>query len=186
MSSRYIIAILLLSAGLNAQLLPPFPGNHSISREIYTLDHDPLFPEMPSPEAARPISGVVSLHDLQHPIPEKALRAAYESQRLVHAKKTLKAIQKLEQAVRIAPQFRDAHNDLGVLYATVRRFGDARAEFQRALDIGPPAEPIYVNLALSSAALGDVEPARAFARKTLDLNPRNTVARKILESAAAH
>lgn len=188
MSIRCIIALVFLSAGLNAQILPPLAGNHSISSDTYWPDHgeQQMFPDLPQKASPRPMAGVVSLHDLEHPIPEKALRAAFEGQRLARANKTMKAIKKLEQAVRIAPRYRDAHNDLGVQYAVLLRFADARAEFQKALEIGPPAEPIYLNLALSCAAVGDSAQASVFARKTLDLDPHNAVALKLLESSSAH
>jgi len=45
---------------------------------------------------------------------------------------------------------------------------------------------LHLNLALSCGALGDSAQARVFARKTLDLDPRNAVALKLLESASAH
>ena len=188
MSIRCMIALVFLSAGLNAQILPPLAGSHPISSDTYWPDRDEqqMFPDLPQKVSPRPITGVVSLDDLEHPIPEKALRAAFEGQRLARANKTAKAAKKLEQAVRIAPRYRDAHNDLGVQYALLLRFADARAEFQKALEIGPPAEPIYLNLALSSGALGDSAQARVFARKTLDLDPHNAVALKLLESASSH
>ena len=65
-----------------------------------------------------------------------------------------------------------------MLYARVGRAADARAEFQKALDIGPPIAPIYANLALASAALRQFQEAEAFARKALELDPANSVAHK--------
>ena len=167
-------------------MLPPFSGNHSEERSRVERGDEGLFPERSENAPARPMAGVVSLHELEHPIPEKAQRAAYEGQRLAQANKTAKAIRKLEQAVRIAPRYRDAHNDLGVQYARLRRFAAARAEFEKALAIGPPVEQIYLNLALSNAALGDLPQALVFAQKTLGLNPRNALARELLARASAH
>ncbi len=142
----------------------------------------PLVPDWPQSQAAQPISGVVSLHDLEHPIPEKALRAAYEAQQFSNAHNTAKAIAKLEKAIRIDPSYRDAHCNLGVLYARAGRPADARAEFQKALSIGPPAAPIYVDLALSSVAAGEIQAAQALARKALELDPANGGAQQILDA----
>lgn len=82
----------------------------------------------------------------------------------------------------IFPRYRDADNDLGVQYARVKRFQDAQAEFRRALEIGPPVFPIYVNLALSAVAIGNAREAADFAKKTLELDPHNGVAKEILGS----
>jgi tetratricopeptide (TPR) repeat protein len=72
------------------------------------------------------------------------------------------------ETAHIDPSYRDAHCNLGVLYARVGRTTDARAEFQKALDIGPPAAPIYANLALASAAAGEFTQAQTFAQRPLN------------------
>jgi Flp pilus assembly protein TadD len=144
-----------------------------------------LAPDWPAPSPAKPISGLVSLRELQHPVSPKALRAAYDAQQLTNADKIPQAIAKLEKAIRIAPSYRDAHCNLGVLYARVGRIADARAEFQKALDIGPPAAPIYADLALASVASGEFVEAQAFARQALALDPADRAAR-LLYNPAPH
>jgi Flp pilus assembly protein TadD len=143
-----------------------------------------LVPDWPAPSQPKPISWIVSLRELQHPVSKKALRAAYDAQQLANAGKIPQAIVKLEKAVRIAPAYRDAHCNLGVLYARVGRMADARAEFQKALDIGPPAAPIYADLALASVAAREFDQAVAFARKAIELDPTDGAARLLLEAAA--
>jgi tetratricopeptide (TPR) repeat protein len=123
---------------------------------------------------------------LEHPIPKKALREAYEAQKLAHSNKLPAAIAKLEDAIRICPAYRDAHVNLGAEYARVGRVGDAVAEFQEALNIGPPVSAIYVDLGLTSLALREYGEAAAFARKALELDPANAGAQKVLESALTH
>jgi tetratricopeptide (TPR) repeat protein len=140
-----------------------------------------LSPDWPERPTAQPISGVVSLRELQHPVPKKALLAAYQAQQLSNAHKSSQAIAKLEKALGIAPSFRDAHCNLGVEYARAGRLTDARAEFQKALDIGPPAAAIYANLALASAAAHEFDQAVAFARKALELDPDDSAAQRLLQ-----
>ncbi len=135
------------------------------------------------PPAPTPITGVVSLKELQHPISKKALREAYDAQQAVREHDLFKAIAKLEKAIRIEPEYRDAHLNLGVQYARVGRLGDARAHFLKALDIGPPAAPIYVDLALTALATESFREAENFARQALGLEPANNGAQKILEFA---
>jgi tetratricopeptide (TPR) repeat protein len=143
----------------------------------------PVDSDWPAPSEPKPITGVVSLRELQHPVSKKALRAAYDAQQLANSGKIPQAIAKLEKAIRIDPSYRDAHCNLGVLYARVGRINDAHAEFQKALDIGPPAAPIYADLALVSADSGEFIQAEAFARKALELDPADHAARLFLEAA---
>jgi tetratricopeptide (TPR) repeat protein len=145
----------------------------------------PLVLDLPEHAGNQPISGIVSFRELQHPVPKKAVREAYQAQRL--ARENLpKAIAKLEDAIRIDPNYRDAHCNLGVLYARAGRAAEARAQLQKALDIGPPAAPIYANLALISAALRQFPEAESLAQKALELDPANTLARKMLELVQTH
>jgi len=62
---------------------------------------------------------------------------------------------------------------------------EARAEFQRALEIGPPVAQIYLNLGLSAAATGNRDEAAALARKSLELDAANATARDLLRYATA-
>lgn len=140
-------------------------------------------PDWLQPSRPEPAAAVVSLKELEHPVPNKALRAAFDAQQLANQRKIPQAIAKLEKALRIAPSYRDAHCNLGVLYARVGRIADARAEFQKALEIGPPAAPIYADLALVSVAAGEFRQAAAFARKAFALDPSDAAAQLLLKRA---
>jgi tetratricopeptide (TPR) repeat protein len=185
-STSQFLVFFCFSAALYAQV-PQFDPRH-INRYDESGPGVPppivsLAPDWPEPPARQPISGLVSLHELQHPVSTKALRAAYDGQRLANANKIPQAIAKLEKAIRIDPSYRDAHCNLGVEYARAGRFTDAHAQFQKALDIGPPAAPIYADLALTSAAAGEFAQAEVFARKALELDPADSAARLLLEAA---
>jgi tetratricopeptide (TPR) repeat protein len=180
--------ILFFSVGLHAQISAShgLPGPYSST--LLTASGDGSIEQLFPPFAAdrKPISGVVSLHELQHPISKKAIREAYEAQKLADADHIPKAIAKLERAIRIAPQYRDAHVNLGVLYARMGRIADARVELQKALDIGPPAPPIYIDLALTSVALSRPREAETWARKALELDPENSRAKWVLQNGLTH
>jgi len=164
------------------------PGGPPLVEEFreFASGSQPLVLELPKSSAAKPISGLVSLRQLEHPIDKKAIKEAYEAQQYERAKDFPKAIAKLEKAIQIAPQFRDAHLNLGVQYARVGRTADARAEFQKALDIGPPAAQIYADLALTSLAVREFREAETFARKALELDPANSSAQRVLKYASKH
>ena len=168
------------------------PGEPPIVEEYHEFEPGgaPVILELPERDlghgGAQPITGVVSLRELQHPVPEKARREAYEGQQYAHAHDLPKAIAKLKNAIRIDPMYRDAHCNLGVQYARAGRSADAIAEFQKALDIGPPAAPIYTDLALVTAAMRQFREAEGFARKALELDPANGAAQRTLEYASQH
>ncbi len=181
MSTHRFLAGLFLCASLHAQVSQS-PFFHLRPPDGFQPAMAPIVPDWPQPQLAGPPSGFVSLRELQHPISKKAFRAAYEAQQFSQAHNSAKAIEKLKKAVHIDPSYRDAHSNLGVEYARARRFADARAEFQKALDIGQPAAPIYANLALTLIAAGEIREAQDLARKALELNPDNPVARRIAEA----
>lgn len=181
MSTSLFLGIFCFSAALSAQRPQNDPRHFQPSDEFGLATA--ALTDWPEPSQPKPISGVVSLRELQHPVSKKALRAAYEAQQLANARNIPKATAKLEKAIRIDPSYRDAHCNLGVLYARVGRTADARAEFQKALDIGPPAAPIYANLALTSTVAGEFRVAQGFARKALELDPGNSAAQLLLKRA---
>ena len=190
MSTLRFSGIIMFCASLHAQIsaLPFHASADPYSGPVLTASGDgPILGDFPSPRSdAKPISGLISLRELQHPIPKKALRAAYDAQKLARAKRIPQAIVKFEEAIGIDPAYRDAHIDLGVAYAQIGRTADARTQFQEALDIGPPAAPIYVDLALTSLALGNGKEAEIFARKALEWDPENGSAKRALRLALTH
>jgi len=174
---------------MGAYSFPPLaPAESSIGEQSHPFERGGTSLEMdlPAPLVIEPLTNVVSLRKLQHPTPKKALREALEAQQLALAKNSFKAIAKLEDAIRIDPEYRDAHLNLGTLYARTGRMADARAEFQKALDIGPPWAPIYADLALASVALHQYREAETFAHKALKMESTNRGAKLALQFASQH
>lgn len=191
MSTIRFFGIICFSASLYAQL--PAPSRIGPSGELQSHVQagakdflGDWFGDFSEPAGARPISGVVSLRELEHPILKKALQLAHEAQQYSGAKDLPKAIAKLEKAIRIDPSYRDGHLNLGVQYARAGRIPDALTQFQTALEIGPPAVPIYIDLALTSLALREYPEAETFARKVLELEPGNSTAQRVLQLASTY
>ncbi|HLG95215.1 MAG TPA: tetratricopeptide repeat protein [Bryobacteraceae bacterium] len=166
---------------------PEFPG-HSDSRKI--ADDSELDSESPFrvdgltlPDLDRrqekPISGLVSLREVEHPPSKKAIRLLVEAQRDSEAHQIAKATQELQEAVRLAPSFREAHLNLGVQYARTEKIVEAKGEFETALEIGPPDAKAYSNLAYCFIVLGQFREAESFARKALQLEPSNAPAQTL-------
>jgi tetratricopeptide (TPR) repeat protein len=145
-----------------------------------------LILRLPEEKTNKLPSGGVSLQELQHPIPKQAIRAAVEAQRYSEAHDTAKAIAKLEQAIRIAPSFRDGHANLGVQYARAGRLDEAVTQFKAALALGPPDALIYSNMSLTYLTLKQFRDGEESARKALSLEPDNATAQRLLRFAAAH
>jgi tetratricopeptide (TPR) repeat protein len=189
-STDRLFGILALSFCLHGQNLPS-PSRAApepFSSPLLTAAGDsPIAGQFPAfSHASQPISGVVSLSELEHPIPGKAARLAYEAQQLVRANKISKAVAKLEKAIRIYPRYRDARVNLGVQYASLGRVADARSQFEKALEVGPPAAQIYVDLALTSLYAKHYQEAMEEAQKALDLDKTDGTARRVLQWASNH
>lgn len=146
----------------------------------------PATAELSERGQAQPISGVVSVRQLQHPPSKKAVRLFQEALRYSQAHDTGKAIAKLEEAIRIAPSFGEAHQNLGVQHARSGRTIEAMRQFEIALEIGPPDAKAYSNLGWCYVRLGQFHKAQDLARKALSLDRDNSPARTLLQVASSH
>ena len=146
----------------------------------------PLIVEPAERIPAKPISGVISLRQLRHPPSKKAVRLFQDAQRYSQVHDIGKAIEKLEQATRIAPAFAQAHQNLGVQYARSGRTVEAMKQFATALEIGPPDAKAYSNLGWCYVRLGEVHQAQDLARKALSLDRDNAPARTLLQVSSSH
>jgi predicted Zn-dependent protease len=89
---------------------------------------------------------IVDISQMRDSLPKKAVqdyeKAIQEKQR----GKIESAMKLLEEAIRIAPNFFHAHNNLGLLYLFQKRYGDAENEFKRSHDLSPKSERPLVNI----------------------------------------
>ncbi len=91
------------------------------------------------------------------PLPRKAIQEAYEAQRFARAQQRSQSHRQTRKGHPHRPRVsRRALAISACRYARAGRSAEARAEFQKALDIGPPVAPIYADLALISAGLGQI------------------------------
>jgi tetratricopeptide (TPR) repeat protein len=88
--------------------------------------------------------GTVTLKELQ--IPEQARKAWDEAQRQLGRRNLEKAIEALEEAVRIAPDFSPAWNNLGTMYYKSQRYIQAEKAFRASLKADPDSFEPLVNL----------------------------------------
>lgn len=125
-------------------------------------------------------AGVVSAARLRHKVPKEAQKAYDLAVKFAKQKKNGEAIQALEDAVALDPDFANAYNDLGVWYFFAGRAGDAEAALRRAIALDPAFSSAYINLGVVALYRGDLMEAERLARKSLALSPRSVEAESLL------
>jgi tetratricopeptide (TPR) repeat protein len=84
------------------------------------------------PPAGNPVVDVKTLR-----VPEKAQEELHKGLESLNKNEFEKAAQRFQAAIKICPQFYQAHNNLGVAYLKVGRMEAAEKEFARAVEIEP-------------------------------------------------
>jgi tetratricopeptide (TPR) repeat protein len=108
--------------------------------------------------------GTISVTQLRHPPDRKAIQACSAAQRLAPSSPE-KAVEELEKAVRISPEFADAYTSLAVQHIRLRRFQEAVGELTRAIDIAGPTplsvsnQPYADNRSRLAESIGSVRAA---------------------------
>ncbi len=110
---------------------------------------DSVTVELAEADAARPPAGSVAVGRLEHRPAPKALKAFAAAQKLSGSGKYGQAASKLEEAVRISPDFSEAWTNLAAQNLRLRRFDEATFDAARALEIAGPNSVDLCNLALA-------------------------------------
>ncbi len=123
------------------------PTNMGMGREISVS----IFMSRPAVTAVRRAAGPDSENPdtvdfSQLSLPKKALEEYDKALQDSRKGDTDKAVRRLEEAVRIAPEFYQARNNLGVLYQKSSRYRDAEKEFRRAKEINTKGVQPLINL----------------------------------------
>ncbi len=139
------------------------------------------------PELARKPSapGTISVTQLRHPPARKAFQAVVSAQRFSESGQTEKAVEELEKAIRISPEYADAYNNLAVQYMRMGRFAESCGELARAIAIAGPSSVLHSNLAYAQLQLKRLPEAIASARAALRMDSSSPQAHLILGSILA-
>lgn len=81
------------------------------------------------------------------------------------------AAEHLQVAVTVAPEFAEAHANLGVALATLQQFPDATTHFERAVAIDPFYTAAFENMAEAYGAQNQLAKAAKYFLKALDRKP---------------
>lgn len=96
-----------------------------------------------------------------------------------------KAVEELEKAIRISPEYADAYNNLAVQHIRMGRFEEACGELARAIVIAGPSTLLLSNLAYAQRQLNRLPEAIVSAPAALRLDSGSPQAHLILGSILA-
>ena len=133
----------------------------------------------PTPSARKaPASTMISVHDLS--VPSKACREFDRSMRAFRSGDFHLAAQHLEKAIQIAPDFVQAHNNLGAAYIRLHEYESAIADLQEAIRLAPNLREPHHNLGIALLLLGRLPEAEVAARRAVELGPLDSSVRYTL------
>jgi tetratricopeptide (TPR) repeat protein len=130
----------------------------------------------PDTDRSRPQNGngsaaTVSLQQLQHKVPKQALKEFKKARTASSKGDNETALDHLQNAVQLDPEFADAHNDLGVALARVGNTDEAVEQFQRATNLAPNHNRAVRNLSLALYTLQRYHDVLPVARRALKIEP---------------
>ena len=118
------------------------------------------------PQQAPPSeSAVVTLHQLAHEVPGKAMKEYQRALKAEDKGDRQGAIEHLQKAIQIDPEFCAARNDLGANYLFTNRVDLAIEQFNKTIAIDPHAAMPYSNLAVAFLMQNRLQDAERAARE---------------------
>jgi tetratricopeptide (TPR) repeat protein len=145
----------------------------------------PLTVRIPAPANKPSAPGTVSMTQLRHPPARKAFQALAAAQKFSETGETDKAVEELEKAIRISPEYADAYNNLAVQHLRMGRTEEACAELSRAIAIAGPSSQRLTNLAFAQRLLNRIPEAIDSARAAVRLDSGSPQANLVLGTILA-
>jgi tetratricopeptide (TPR) repeat protein len=121
-------------------------------------------------------SNVVHISEFSDRYPKKAVESFKKGLQEKSKGKNDEAIKYFQEAVKIAPGFYQAHNELGVMYRQVGRREDAEAAFLRAHDLNASTADPLINLTSLYIEENNAERAVDTGEKAVKTNSRSASA----------
>jgi tetratricopeptide (TPR) repeat protein len=134
----------------------------------------------------RPASGAVSVEELIHPPSKKAFKSFLAAQKFSEAGEREKALEQLEKAVELSPDYVAAWVNLGAQRIFLKRYEEAVLDLTRAAEISRPTAVILSNMAFAQYALHRYQEGTSSARDALRLDPEYAPAHFILGGFLVH
>lgn len=141
---------------------------------------EPIIIRLPNEEINRPISGTISVKQLQHPPTRKAIDAARTAQKFSEGGDYSQAVEALQKAISLSPDYADAWMNLGAQHLHLGAYGQSIEETRHAMELAGPSAPALDNLAAAFTLSGRDGEARDAAEQALHLKPDDPHANYIL------
>jgi Tfp pilus assembly protein PilF len=144
-----------------------------LSEVTGAIGSSPVHIQVLEPPQHKPVTGTVSAITLRHRPPKKAVQEMNAALKASAAGKTDLVQGHLQAALRIDPDFSEAHTNLGAIYTRANKLDLAYTEFQEAFRTGPHGAMQYCNIAVVALALNRPEEAEREVRQALAIESRN-------------
>jgi tetratricopeptide (TPR) repeat protein len=166
-------------------------GNNGIT--IFLSKPAVVFRDRPAAiDAADP--DIVDVSQMKENFPKKALQSFEKAVEEKSKGRFESAVKLLQEAVKLAPNFFHAHNNLGIVYHALKRYSEAEQEFKRSRQLNAKSERPLVNLGSLYIEQANQQKNREETGKLLDqaldaleeavkLNPRSSLAHLLLGQA---
>lgn len=169
-----------LASGILMALLVPPPG------------HD-LVPGAVSDEPSQAVVAVPVLivalamgATVQHLQGSRSIKRLLEEGRSFHAQhQDSKALERFQEAARLAPRDERPHVEIGSLYLDQKRADDAIREFEAALRLSPDSPQARLGLVLAYQQKGDLAKAQQLLEAVVGKNPRSGEGQRALADLLA-
>ena len=125
---------------------------------------------------------IIDLEQYRHKFPKPAVKEFDKGLKADNANKRDEAIQHYEAALKIAPDFYPAHNNLGSDYLAGAKFSDAQAQFEAAIKLNQSDPEAYLNLANVQLQTKDYDSALKNVEEGLRKNPNSALGKFLLGS----
>jgi len=135
------------------------------------------------PKQKSTTSNIVTLQELQHVVPKKALKEVEKAEAARLDNRNDAAIRHYCEAISIDPEFVAARNNLAVVYLTTASGEAAIAQLEAAIKVDPNKPLLFTNLASGYAMIHQYDAAERAARVAVNLDRANPLPRFILALA---
>jgi len=122
-------------------------------------------------ERQRAPGGPVSISDLRHPPSRKAVEAFMAAQKFAQNGQPAAAAEQLEKAIRLSPDYVEAHTNLAAQYVRLGHPEEAIAESRRAIELSKPNAADLGNMAYAQYLLNRRQEAIQSAQAGLEIEP---------------
>jgi tetratricopeptide (TPR) repeat protein len=141
---------------------------------------------LPHEKLQKPVTGTISIQQLNHPLSRRVRRLLESGQKLIDDRHYSDAAARFREAVHDDPQSLQAHADLGLALARMGVWDGAIEAYRSATVLDPRNSVLHSNLSSVLASANRVDEAESEASIALKLDPANGRAHYVLAGLLLH